>query len=305
MLQHPKTEPAFADFPGAVFADENLSSPEAMTQFVAASASEVKRTNRKSETTSEAMQRHADKRALRQDEEALRAQRRQQRQRRQLPDATFKNLNAERRQQQQQRQAQRQANPRPQWGSRKAAAEQWQVTRQQRQAQIQRRQQEDKHWRRKREQRRWRASQIPSVVAWMAILVVVAHGTRQSLGLPLFVTSAKVTAQRVVEALRQRLPVELQFVISDRGPQFTADLMKQLAAKKNFSHVVIARHRTPSNGMAERFVRTLKEWLADKSWQSQQELGLLLNQFPSEYNDRPHQGLQLPGLSPNEFAKRL
>jgi len=116
---------------------------------------------------------------------------------------------------------------------------------------------------------------------------------RQSLGLPLFVTGAKVTAKMIVEALRQLLPAvrrsrpllfaELQFLISDRGPQFTADLMKQLASESNFIHVVIARHRPQSNGIAQRFVRTLKEWLVDKSWQSGEELGVLLNQFQDEY----------------------
>jgi transposase InsO family protein len=220
-------------------------------------------------------------------------------------DAAFKALKTERRQKQQQRQAQRQANQRPQWGSKKAADEQWKAIRQQRREQMQQRQQEDEHWRLEREQLRLRASQIPSLVAWIAILVVVDNCTRQSLGLPLFVTGAKVTAQMVVEALRQLLPTELQFLISDRGPQFTADLMKQLAAEKDFLHVVIARHRPQSNGIAERFVRTLKEWLADKSWQSVEELDLLLKQFQLEYNDRPHQGLPIPGLSPNEFAKRL
>ena len=25
----------------------------------------------------------------------------------------------------------------------------------------------------------------------------------------------------------------------------------------------------------------------------------------AEYNDRPHQGLPIPGLSPNKFAKRV
>jgi len=123
--------------------------------------------------------------------------------------------------------------------------------------------------------------------------VIVDNCTRQSLGLPLFVTGAKVTAQMVVEALRQLLPAvrrsrpllfaELQFLISDRGPQFTADLMKQLASESNFIHVVIARHRPQSNGIAQRFVRTLKEWLVDKSWQSGEELGVLLNQFQDEY----------------------
>ena len=306
VIQHPKTEPVFADFPGAVFADDNLSYPEAMKQFVAVSASEVKLTDRDIEIKNSAtVQRRADKRALHQDEETLRVQRRQQRQRRQQEDAAFKALKTERRRKQQKRQAQRQANQRPQWGSQKAADEQWNASRQQRREQMQQRQPQDEQWRLEREQLRLRASQIPSIVAWIAILVVVDNCTRQSLGLPLFVTGAKVTAPMVVEALRQLLPTELQFLISDRGPQFTADLMKQLAAEKDFIHVVIARHRPQSNGIAERFVRTLKEWLADKSWQSVEELGLLLKQFQTEYNDRPHQGLPIPGLSPNEFAKRL
>jgi len=32
---------------------------------------------------------------------------------------------------------------------------------------------------------------------------------------------------------------------------------------------------------------------------------VFLQIFLLEYNDRPHQGLPLPGLSPNEFAKRI
>jgi hypothetical protein len=30
-----------------------------------------------------------------------------------------------------------------------------------------------------------------------------------------------------------------------------------------------------------------------------------LDLFLLEYNDRPHQGLSIPGLSPNEFAQRI
>ena len=36
-----------------------------------------------------------------------------------------------------------------------------------------------------------------------------------------------------------------------------------------------------------------------------EQLAALLGQFRAEYNDRPHQGLGLPGLSPNEYADRL
>jgi hypothetical protein len=80
---------------------------------------------------------------------------------------------------------------------------------------------------------------------------------------------------------------------------------KMLMLSEEFIHVYIARHRPQSNGIAERFVRTLKEWLADKTWPDDQELATLLCQFLDEYNNRPHQGLPIPGLSPNQFANRI
>ena len=140
---------------------------------------------------------------------------------------------------------------------------------------------------------------------WIAILVITDNCTRQCLSLPLFVAGAGVTAEMVVEALRVLLPPELQFLISDRGTHFTARAFRDLVRDEEFIHVLTARHRPQSNGIAERFVRTLKEWLMDKSWQDDQELANLLAHFLVEYNDRPHQGLPIPGLSPNEFAGRI
>jgi transposase InsO family protein len=52
------------------------------------------------------------------------------------------------------------------------------------------------------------------------------------------------------------LPEDLRFLISDRGIHFTAQVFQQLARNEEFLHVVIARHRPQSNGIAERFVRT-------------------------------------------------
>ena len=65
------------------------------------------------------------------------------------------------------------------------------------------------------------------------------------------------------------------------------------------------RLATWGKGIAERFVRTLKEGLADHAWSGSATLETLLEQFRAVYNDRPHQGLALPGLSPNEFAARF
>ncbi|MCP4416913.1 MAG: transposase family protein [Chloroflexi bacterium] len=136
-------------------------------------------------------------------------------------------------------------------------------------------------------------------------MVITDNCTRRCLGLPLFIAGSHVTAEMVVDALRELLPSELQFLISDRGVHFTAKVFQQLAQDEEFVHVLIARHRPQSNGIAERFVRTLKEWLRSKTWQSDEELTVLLDTFWHMYNDRPHQGLPISGLSPNEFANRL
>ncbi len=139
---------------------------------------------------------------------------------------------------------------------------------------------------------------------WFAILVIVDHCTRHVYGLPLFLTGAHVTAIEVVTALRLSLPPELQYLITDRGVHFISKAMEKLKQEKGFVRVPIAPHRPQSNGIAERFVRTLKEWLVTKTWLTADELRAWLTQFLQEYNDRPHQGRELQGLSPNEYARR-
>ena len=69
----------------------------------------------------------------------------------------------------------------------------------------------------------------------------------------------------IVDALGLLLPAELQFLISDRGAHFTTNAFMTLVLSAAFIHVLIARHRPQSSGIAEHFVRTLKAWLADKA----------------------------------------
>lgn len=228
--------------------------------------------------------RRAAKQALRRAEEALREERYQVRERRKQEDAAWQALRT-------------QAKGRPSPGK----WEGWEMRR----AVLAQRQQEDASWRTQRQQLRQQAQQAGQVSAWLAILVGIDNCTRQCFGLPLFVTGAQVTAQQVVEALEALLPAELQYLISDQGSHFRTRVFAQLAERKEFLWVPIARHRPQSNGIAERFVRTLKEWLADQAWHSSEELAPWLAEFLLAYNDRPHQGLLIPGLSPNEFARRM
>jgi transposase InsO family protein len=299
IIEQPKEEQNEKDWPGRVFEDESRDYTEAMQAFVAASQA-------KSELASAAITAEpvakislkAQKRALRQEEEGLRAERRVTRQKRKQENAAWKRMRAEDKQKREALISQSAAEHEA-WKQRRRAL--WQQHRET----VARRQQEDAAWRQKRNLIREQLSQLPIVAAWIAILVVTDNCTRQCLGLPLFVIGSKVTAELVVEALWMLLPPELQFVISDRGKHFTAKVFQELARREEFIHVVIARHRPQSNGIAERFVRTLKDWLRDKTWSNDEELAISIEQFIAEYNDRPHQGLPLPGLSPNEFANRI
>jgi transposase InsO family protein len=294
-----QTEPSY---PGQVFADPDRPYEQAMQAFVAASTVPAAASS-DSDVLSEAHTRRAAKRAHQQHVQALREQRRRVRERRKQQDAAWRSLRSQRQTEHAQHQH---PPPRPATSrTRQAQEQEWRELRAHRRTQLEQREQEDAQWRAEREQLRMQFGQLPLLSAWIAILVITDNCTRQCLGVPLFVAGAKVTAEMVVAALRALLPPELQFLITDRGVHFTAQVFAHLAREEQFIHVLIARHRPESNGIAERFVRTLKEWLADKAWETAQELGHLLEQFRAEYNQRPHQGIAIPGLSPTEFAERI
>jgi transposase InsO family protein len=295
------------EWPGRVFENPELTYEEAMLEFVAASRereSQPKAAGDQANQTEKGTLK-AEKRALQGEEEQLRAERRQIRLKRNLEDAAWHEARATRQAQKQAYQTLAKADRRQQRLAKRVGDEQWRVLREQRRLTIENRECEDQAWREKRRRLRECLCQLPDITAWIAILVIVDNCTRQCLGLPLFVAGARVTSEMIVEALQVLLPPELRFLISDRGTHFKTNAFKSLVLSEKFIHVLIARHRPESNGIAERFVRTLKEWLEDKSWRNDQELAVLLQQFLDEYNDRPHQGLTIPGLSPNEFANRI
>ncbi len=181
----------------------------------------------------------------------------------------------------------------------------WNQLKTRRKALLETRRQENQTWHQRNRKLPVGPAAAGEARAWIAILVVSDNCTRQCLALPVFRSGAKLTSDEVVAALRGVLPAEVEFLISDQGTHFRSKVFAQLAREADFIHVPVYRHRPESNGIAERFVLTLKQWLRDKSWQSAEGVEALLTQFQPEYNDRPHQGLALPGLSPNEFAKRI
>ena len=298
VIQSRATTDKEPDYPGRVFEDDKLSYTSAMEDFVKASQEKDEKSTAPLPVDDEKLSIKQKKQFLHQEEVTLRDKRRTHRQKRKEEDAAWKTLRQQRRQQEidatktlrQPRQA--------------VNAQQWKQLRQHRKQTVEQRKQQDIQWRQKRQQIKQRWAQFPIITAWVAILVITDNCTRQCLGLPLFIAGAKVTAEAIVDALWQLLPPELQFLISDRGPQFRAKVFEQLAQSQPFIHVLIARHRPQSNGIAERFVRTLKQWLADKQWQDDHQLHQVLLQFLTFYNERPHQGLPAD-LSPNQLARRL
>ena len=306
IVQRSQAETGEREWPGRVFEDPELPYEEAMCDFVAASQERAEQPGSAEDADqTEQASCKAAQRALRQEEAHLREERRHIREQRKLEDAAWKEARAAHQAEEQTGRALPKEERRQQRKTKPAREAQWRACREQRRAILEKRTREDEVWRQKRHTLRERLSQLPVITAWIAILVVIDNCTRQCLGLPLFVAGPSVTSEMIVEALRVLLPPELQFLISDRGTHFKANAFKKLVLSEAFIHVLIARHRPQSNGIAERFVHTLKEWLEDKSWQDDQGLAALLGQFLDGYNDRPHQGLAVPGLSPNELAKRI
>jgi transposase InsO family protein len=300
VVEQPRKDASERHYPGRIFEQDALSYEDAMQGFISASEAQSGAAREKSLSPDQEEQDaiKAQKKALHLEELQLRNERREVRKQRAEEDRVWKHLKERRKEE-------KAHQPGVSAAQKHAQDASWKQVKQHRQEQQQRRQEENTAWRRKRRDLKERKSQLPIVTAWIAMLIIIDNCTRQCLGLPLFMEGPSITAALIVEALKGRLPDPLQFVITDRGPQFRADLFQEFLESQGITRVLIAKHRPQSNGIAERFVRTIKEWLHDKTWENIQELNTLIERFIVEYNDRPHQGLPITGLSPNEFANRL
>ena len=282
------------DWPGLVFGQEDLAYEEAMRQYAEATCDRlVRRKNVKIDEQAGAQ----DWR----DKVLARAERYRVRQQRAEEDLTWSKAKTEWQKSRQIFQALSWEEHRVQKAAYAKAEIDWQQCHQQRKETWRQRQAEDLDWHKRNKERK--DNPFPERT-WIAILVVIDNCSRQCFGLPIFRSGSHVTSEEVVTALRSLLPEELAFVVSDQGIHFLAKPFAQLAQEADFIHVPIYRHRPETNGIAERFVQTFKNWLRSKSWHDVGGLQALVSEFRPEYNDRPHQGLSIPGLSPNEFAKR-
>jgi transposase InsO family protein len=283
-------------WPGQIFEDPGVAYEDAMTAFALTAAASLLPPPEQETDQEEQIALLEHHRRHHNQEMILRAERSAQRAQRRQEDRAWQDLCAVRR-----------ASPdrRRRSAAARETAAAWREQRAQRRAVLAQRRQEDALWQQQHQALQETTLAVPFGRRWIAVLVLTDNCTRQCLGLPLFEAGPKVTADMVCDALRTLLPPELQFLVSDRGIHFTARAMARLAREAEFVHVLIARHRPQSNGIAERFVRTLKEWLAAQTWDTAPALTTLLAQFRAEYNERPHQGVGLPGLSPAEFAQRI
>ncbi len=251
----------------------------------------------------------AERAAWRNRLEELRVQRRRQRWAAQASDRDWQQVRQAHRQQKAAWRALSGPEKRRCSAEHKAVEAQWRQDRLRRRAERADRRKADLAWRQARQALLCEEAQakatLPPALVWIALLVIVDNCTRRCVGLASFAAGVHVTAESVVDALRQLLPADLQFVISDNGSQFRSDAFAALANAARFIHVRIAPYRARTNGIAERFVRTLKERLEQRTWAGPDDMPLILTEVQADYNDCPHQGRELAGLSPNEYDRRL
>lgn len=287
-----------AHWPGQIFAEAGLEYAEAMRQYAQATRDRLvpcpsERTPALQEPT-----------RWRKEWEG-RAERYHVREQRKRADLAWKAAKSAWRQTRQVYQALTRSERKVQRAAYQSACQAWETVRQERQDTLQQRQHENQAWHQVHQEIQASSDEQNQARSWIAILVATDNCTRQCLGLPIFRTGPKATSAEVVTALGAILPEELEFLLSDQGTHFRSKALADLALEAEFIHIPVYRHRPERNGIAERFVLTLKDWLSHKSWNDAEALQLLLLQFQPEYNQRPHQGLAIPGLSPNEFAKRI
>jgi len=299
-LKDPSPPKSEAQWPGQVF--NNVEST-----FAAATDKYVQQKNQPKEDEeptiyNELQTTAVQKKELNQKQESLRIQRRKIRVQRRFETLDYKENKKNIRVQRQTHKNLSRTDKRADKEEMKKKKQLWKAAKEHQLIIREKRKQEDALWRLDRQKIIQQKIQLPDT-KWFAILIMIDNCTRKSISLPLFIDGVHTTAQATAQALQQALPI-IEYLISDRGVHFKNQYVAKLAQELGFKQVFVGPHRPQTNGIAERFVRTLKEWLLDKTWTNEQEINLLLQQFKTHYNDRPHQAKELNGLSPLEYERR-
>ena len=132
----------------------------------------------------------------------------------------------------------------------------------------------------------------------MFFVVIDAHSKW-----PEVIMMTSTTSEKTIEALRSMfarhgLPEQL---VSDNGPQFTSSEFSQFLRDNCIKHILSAPYHPASNGLAERFVQTLKHALKAGEREGK-TLHHRLAEFLFEYRSTPHATTNAP---PSElFLKR-
>ena len=114
---------------------------------------------------------------------------------------------------------------------------------------------------------------------------------------------SSTTSEKTINVLRTMfaqhgLPEQL---VSDNGPQFTSSEFSQFLQNNRIKHILSAPHHPASNGLAERFVQTLKRNLK-ATVKEGKAIHHRLSEFLFEYRATPH---ATTNVSPSElFLKR-
>ena len=118
----------------------------------------------------------------------------------------------------------------------------------------------------------------------MFFIVVDAHSKWPEVEVMSTTTSVKTI--EVLRSLfaRHGLPEQL---VSDNGPQFTSAEFKQFLEGNRITHILSAPYHPASNGLAERFVQTLKRTLKASS-NDGKSIHHHLSEFLFEYRATPH-----------------
>ena len=128
------------------------------------------------------------------------------------------------------------------------------------------------------------------------ILTVMDYATRYPEATPLKNIDTETVAEALV-AIYSRVGVPAE-VLSDRGTQFTSDLMREVGRILSIKQLVCSPYHPIANGLIEHFNGTLKSMLKRMCAEKPKHWDRYINALLFAYREAPHESL---GFSPFEL----